>query len=127
MGKLFSLVKSFPKPLQKHASRRKKPKTLRRCLKLHKLFEKSLTKNFIFCTWYRFSFLTTSALFSFNYNNYSTSLHGSETPVVYTSFRSVQNKRPPDVLHRTKVLCLLSFKKVSFKTLRRCLKLHQLF
>ncbi len=47
LGKLFSLVKSFPKPLQKHAWKRKKLKTLRLCLKLYKLFEKSLNKNFV--------------------------------------------------------------------------------
>ena len=104
LGKLFSLVKSFPKPLQKHACKRRK--TLRALLSnSRKLFEKSLTKNFTFCTQYRFSFLTTGASLPFIYNNYSTLTYGSETKF------------------RTKVLCLLSFKKVSEKKLDKKLYL----
>ncbi len=47
--------------------------------------KKSWTKNFNFRTWYKFSFLTIGAPFSFNYNNCSTSLHGCKTSVLHKS------------------------------------------
>ena len=133
LEELFSLVKSssistlrsvlnerppdIQNPLQKHAYKRKKIKTLGTLsLKPYKLFEKSLTKNFAFRKRNKSKILTTGAPLSFNYNNHLTPTHSSETPVVYASLRSVQNKRPPDVLHRTKVLCYLSFKKGSYSS-----------
>ena len=70
-------------------------------LSFKKVSEKSLIKNFIFCTWYRFSFLTSGDPLSFIYNNHSSPTYGSETKF------------------RTKVLCLLSFKKVSEKSLTK--------
>ena len=116
LEELFSLVKSssistlrsvlnerlpdIQNPLQKHAYKRKKIKTLGTLsLKPYKLFEKSLTKNFAFRKRNKSKILTTGAPLSFNYNNHLTPTHSSETPVVYASLRSVQNKRPPDVLH----------------------------
>ena len=93
LGKLFSLVKSFPKLLQKCAFKR--IRTLRALLSnSRKLFEKSLRKNFNFCTRNRFSFFISGSLLSFSHNNRSTPSHGSKTKFC------------------TKVLCYLSFKKV---------------
>ena len=62
----------------------------------YKLFEKSLTKNFLFCIQYRVKDLTDGALLSFIYNYCSTPSHNCKTKFC------------------TKVLCLLSFKKVSW-------------
>ena len=116
LEELFSLVKSssistlrsvlnerlpdIQNPLQKHAYKRKKIKTLGTLsLKPYKLFEKSLTKNFAFRKRNKSKILTTGAPLSFNYNNHSTPTYSSKTKFC------------------TKVLCLLSFKKVSEKGL----------
>ena len=63
--------------------------------------KKSLTKNFTFRTRNKSKILTTGAPLSFNYNNHSTPTYSSKTKFC------------------TKVLCLLSFKKVSEKSLSK--------
>ena len=64
-------------------------------------FEKKLDKKLYLLQTEQNKFLTTGAPLSFNYNRHSTSIHSSKTKFC------------------TKVLCLLSFKKVSEKRLSK--------
>ncbi len=102
----------YSAPFQKHASKCKKTKTLRALIFIsfrslqnvhwtfcnsnsRKPFKKGLTLNFAFYKRNKSKVLTDGAPLSFIYNNCSTSKHSSKTKFC------------------TKVLCLLSFKKVS--------------
>ncbi len=84
------------KSLQKEASAFQKNPFCGLCPHLQTFLKKSLTKNFIFCIRNRFSFTTSGALLLFSHKSCSSPTHRSE------------------IKFRTKVLCLLSFKKVSY-------------
>ena len=100
-GALFSFIYnnySIPTHSCKTLILQKQIRTLKRCFKLCQLFWKKVgQKTLPLADRTNSKFLTDGVLFSFNHSNYLTPVHSCKTLVLH------------------KVLCLLSFKKVSFE------------